>query len=420
MTSPQSSIRALFLSFISLFLLSIFAPTPRLVAQVATQQLVSSPHLLRFGQIALGQSEAQPVVVTNFGSASVTISAISMSDSVFNVSGIKLPSTLAAGQSVSLNVIFAPTQSGGTNGVVTFTNASGNPEFSLPVEGTGVEKSPSSAAPAILSFGQVPVGTTVTLPVVLSNLRGYDITLRAYQIQGSAFSVVEPALPVVIPPAQNITLKVTFKPQTSGVTTGAIFAFGAGLNIPVIGTGTTGGLSISPSALNFGSVTLGSTGVQPLTMSAQGENVTISGVGSSNSQFALAGTALPLTINAGQSMTLDVAFSPATAGNATGTLTFTTSASLTQSVETLSGTGASPQSSVSLSWNPSTSTVVGYNVYRGTAVGAYSRVNPALDSTTTYTDNTVVSGTTYYYAATAVNSSGQESGYSAPVKVSVQ
>jgi fibronectin type 3 domain-containing protein len=37
-------------------------------------------------------------------------------------------------------------------------------------------------------------------------------------------------------------------------------------------------------------------------------------------------------------------------------------------------------------------------------------VNP----NTAYTDSTVVSGQTYYYAATSVNSSGQESALSTP------
>jgi fibronectin type 3 domain-containing protein len=61
--------------------------------------------------------------------------------------------------------------------------------------------------------------------------------------------------------------------------------------------------------------------------------------------------------------------------------------------------------------------VVGYNVYRGTTVGVYSKINSALDPSTAYTDNTVVAGTTYYYAATAVNSSGEESSYSSPIQV---
>ena len=44
----------------------------------------------------------------------------------------------------------------------------------------------------------------------------------------------------------------------------------------------------------------------------------------------------------------------------------------------------------------------------------YSKVNSALQPSTTYTDNTVVSGQTYYYAATSVNSAGQESARSTP------
>jgi fibronectin type 3 domain-containing protein len=58
---------------------------------------------------------------------------------------------------------------------------------------------------------------------------------------------------------------------------------------------------------------------------------------------------------------------------------------------------------------------VGYNVYRSTgSSGSYAKVNSALDPNTAYTDNTVASGATYYYEATAVNSSGQESARSTP------
>ena len=80
----------------------------------------------------------------------------------------------------------------------------------------------------------------------------------------------------------------------------------------------------------------------------------------------------------------------------------------------LTGTGTSPQYSVNLFWN-SSSGVVGYNVYRSTAAnGTYSKLNSTLDANTAYSDATVVSGQTYYYAATSVNSSGQESTRSTP------
>ena len=86
--------------------------------------------------------------------------------------------------------------------------------------------------------------------------------------------------------------------------------------------------------------------------------------------------------------------------------------------ELVAGTGTAPQ--VSLGWSASTSPVQGYNVYRGTEPGQYpTKLNNALDPNTSYTDTTVSSGTTYYYAATAVNSNGQESAFSAPVEIAV-
>jgi fibronectin type 3 domain-containing protein len=44
--------------------------------------------------------------------------------------------------------------------------------------------------------------------------------------------------------------------------------------------------------------------------------------------------------------------------------------------------------------------------------GSYSKINSVLTTTTLYSDSTVVDGASYCYAATAVNTSNEESGYS--------
>jgi hypothetical protein len=68
---------------------------------------------------------------------------------------------------------------------------------------------------------------------------------------------------------------------------------------------------------------------------------------------------------------------------------------------------------VALSWTDSSPSLAGYNIYRGTQpTGPFAKINPALEPATVYTDNTVVSGQTYYYATTAVDSNNLESGYS--------
>src|SRR5438132_1488063 len=65
--------------------------------------------------------------------------------------------------------------------------------------------------------------------------------------------------------------------------------------------------------------------------------------------------------------------------------------------------------SVTLAWDPSTDTnVVSYTVYYGTGSGAYANSLSAGPATTA-TVTGLLAGTTYFFAATAVNSTGLES-----------
>lgn len=67
------------------------------------------------------------------------------------------------------------------------------------------------------------------------------------------------------------------------------------------------------------------------------------------------------------------------------------------------------QSSVTLAWNPSASTdVVGYNIYYGVASQTYTN-SVAVGDVTNGTISGLVSNTTYFFAATAVDGQGLES-----------
>jgi hypothetical protein len=151
-----------------------------------------------------------------------------------------------------------------------------------------------------------------------------------------------------------------------------------------------------------------------------GASVTLSSASSSNSEFTLTGLTLPVTIAAGQSVPFTVTFAPTATGRASANISFFTSTS-TSASENASGTGATIQHTVDLSWNASTSTsITGYNVYRATVSGGpYSKINSALDLSMSYGDSTVQSGQTYYYATTAVDSTGAESSYSNQVQAVV-
>ncbi|PYU29753.1 MAG: hypothetical protein DMG31_16265 [Acidobacteria bacterium] len=73
-----------------------------------------------------------------------------------------------------------------------------------------------------------------------------------------------------------------------------------------------------------------------------------------------------------------------------------------------------------LSWDPSPSAVVGYNVYRGTQSGGpYTKLNSSPVAVTRYTDSTVQPGQTYFYIVKAVNSKNVQSVPSGEVSAAV-
>jgi len=180
---------------------------------------------------------------------------------------------------------------------------------------------------------------------------------------------------------------------------------------------SAGQLGVTPNTLSVGNVSAGSSGTASGNLTASGATVTVTAASTNNSRFSIGGLSLPVTIPAGQSVPFTVTFSPQTTGAASATLTFASNAQPSTTAEGLTGTGtAGSTHTVDLSWNPSTSSnISGYNVYRAVYVnscGSFSKINSVLNTGTLYTDSAPTDGTSYCYAATAVNSSHEESGYS--------
>jgi hypothetical protein len=75
---------------------------------------------------------------------------------------------------------------------------------------------------------------------------------------------------------------------------------------------------------------------------------------------------------------------------------------------------------VDLRWDASTSNdVAGYNVYRGPDGVTWEKINDSPVASTYYNDSAVIDGSTYYYSATAVSVSGEESKKTPAIKVSI-
>jgi hypothetical protein len=273
--------------------------------------------------------------------------------------------------------------------------------------------------PCSLHFGRVAVGTSSSVSIHLVNTGTKSLRITAKSKRGIEFQFGNFPLPVTIAPGKSIPLPIVFKPTAAGHVTGTFNVVSTALNkrlsMQVAGNGVSGPqLTVTPSTLSFGNVTLGKSATLAATLSAANGDVTISSDQLTSSEFSVVGLNLPLTIPAGQSIKAALKFTPNQSGTASGKIGYFSNATVSPAVEQLTGVGVTATAhSVSLTWQDSGSGIVGFNVYRGsTHGGPYRQINSALDASTDYTDYAVVAGATYYYVTTAIDGTGQQSAYS--------
>ena len=378
---------------------------------------------LNFGSVAAGSSKTLTVSATNFGNAPVSLSGATMSSKYFALTSPSLPAALAAGQSVSLTFSFTPNAAGPFDASATIASDASSAVPNLALTGTGVADGQLAPSATSEAFGSVIVGSSRSLTEVITNTGGSSVTVSQITISGAGFSFSGISAPVSLGAGQSASIDVSFAPKSSGGVSGSLTitsdATNPALSVAVSGTGTTtaGNLTVTPSTLGLGNVVVGSSGTASGTLTASGANVTVTAANTGNSVFSVGGLSLPITIPVGQSTSFSVTFSPQIAGSASASLSFTSNGQPAITTESLTGTGTPASThTVNLSWNASTSSnISGYNIYRAgytTSCGSFSKINGVLNTGTLYTDSTVTNGSAYCYAATAVDFSSVESGYS--------
>lgn len=392
----------------------------------ATGDLALNHSSLNFGSVNVGSSAVLTVTATNNGSAAATISAAKFSVPQFSLKSPALPVTVSAGQSATFSLVFAPTAAGNISGNMTVSSDASDSTVTASLSGTGQNLTPGSPGvltpnPSSLNFGNIQVGNSQTLNEAVTNTGESDVNIASDTLTGTGYTVNNFSPPVTLTAGQSYTFSVTYAPQTTGSAPGNILissdASDPSLNIPLSGQGMppTGTLAISPTTLNFNNVVVGTSGNQTATLIASGTGVTVTAYNFSNAQFSLSGLTMPATVQPGNNVSFTVTFTPQTTGPASGTLSFTSTATNSPTILSLTGNGTPPPvHSVALSWTPSNSPdIASYNIYRSTSPNTgYVKIGSVNVPSAAYTDNSVTDGVTYYYVATAVNTTGEESTHS--------
>jgi hypothetical protein len=376
-----------------------------------------SPAAVNFKGVVVGNSATATLNLSNTGSAAVTISQASVTGTGFTISGLAAGLTIQPGQNSSFAAQFQPTSTGSASGSISISSNSPNSPMTIALTGTGTQPE-IGAIPSSAPFGNVTVGNTNSQTITLTNGGTANLKISQGSVSGNGFKITGLSTPLTLTPGSNATFNAVFTPTGAGKVTGSISlandAPSSPYTIALSGTGVAGTqlLSFNVPSLSFGNVNVGSNTSLPATLANTGNsNVTISSANTTGAGFTVSGVSSGESLSPNQSIPVTVQFAPSAAGAVNGNLTIVSNATNSPTSISLSGTGTQQTQTVALGWTASKSSVIGYNVYRGTVTGGpySSKLTTSPVAATQFTDTTVQSGQTYYYVVTSVDSNDVES-----------
>jgi hypothetical protein len=189
--------------------------------------------------------------------------------------------------------------------------------------------------------------TSAAKTVTLTNLATTSLTITAIAITGTNaanFAQTHTCVSTLAAGA-SCTISIKFKPTASGTRTAALSitdnAAGSPQKVPLSGIGTTA--KLSPTSVNFGSVTVGMTSAaKTVTLTNVGTTtLTITGIaitGTNAGDFSQTHTC-GSSLAAGVSCTISIKFKPSATGARSAVLAVSDNAAGSPQKVTLSGTG---------------------------------------------------------------------------------
>jgi hypothetical protein len=300
---------------------------------------------LTFGPTQIGdETEPQTVTLANTGTTTlhITIPPYLPNYTTTTTCTTVLPST-----SCSFYIAFDPqltTSNTNSNRIsaLQITSDSSNALDFISLLGIATP-SPITVSPIALNFGSVELGSSATLPFQITNTSAAPVTFYSVNA-GLDYSASSdcPAYGNPLPPNTSCTVQITFtptqtgnRPAFAGVLTSGNTLF---LNVQLSGIGTQSRLVTDPSTLNFGSIAVGASAAQTLTLTNTGTAPITNLALTLTGDYALTVPCPLTTLAPNASCQVTVTFTPTAIGSRNGTLIATTAA-LPPLTIPLTGTG---------------------------------------------------------------------------------
>ena len=368
-----------------------------------------SPANHSFGNVTLGNSSAPTTITLRNGqNIPLSIASITVSGSFSQTNNCPIsPSTLAAGGTCSISVVFAPSALHTNTGTLTVMHDAFGSPTTANLSGNGT--SPVVLSPGSLSFGSIKIGVTSgTKTIQITNMQPQPVALSITSIQTSGdFSQINtcPIAPATLAAGASCPVTVSFAPTAAGTRTGQLLVYDGAVTSPQTANLTGTGVAV-----------LQSIAVSPSTATiAIGQTQQFTATGSYND-----GSQRNITTSAAWSSS-NTAVARVTGGLATarGNGSATIKASLNGISGTANLTVGAVAPPVITSFSSAANTITAGNSTTLTAVfsGGTGAINNGVGAVTSGTPVTVTPAATTTYMLTVTNSAG--SSVTATVTVTV-
>jgi hypothetical protein len=310
---------------------------------------LSAHSLALHGVDYLSTSAPQTIVVTNTGTGLLNVSSIVISGP--NASNFHEVDTCGAPVEVTetcaITVTLTPTVLGSLTATVNINSNSTNNPASFSLTGSGVTA--IKVSPNSVNFGTVNVGSTGSShTITISNLSTAALSMNALQVIGANpgdFVIGADTCGSSLAGSSSCTVTLTYAPTSGGSRNASLSIVDSDPGSPqsVTFTGLANAITVNPSSVGFGNVTVGNAATKTVTVTNAGTGVvTLSSIqisGANAGDFTITSNTCGSALAGGTACTVTVSFGPLATGSATATLTVTDSDLSSPTAVSLTGTG---------------------------------------------------------------------------------
>jgi hypothetical protein len=294
------------------------------VMPVANCDIIASPASLDFGDVAAGHTDVLKTKVSDVGLAGCLIREITFSGSAefaLIAPAVSPTNPIALGPNgfIEVGVAYSPTNVSSDVGIIGIVSEDeSNTVIEVPVSGNGVQPTLSISTTNV-AFGSVPVGSTNTVSVFVTNVGTVPATVTSISPASGNLRFDDEFVPThfILSPGDMVEIPVIYTPSDRGDDSGTLTINSDDPNSPLratlSGTGLQCNVSVALASIDFHTVAIGRTNSVTLSITNSGntncvvESLEIIGSG----RFELVAPATPFVIGPETNVDVQVEYLPA-------------------------------------------------------------------------------------------------------------